>query len=671
MKRRLPALALALAFCLCACGDGIDVPPKGSGAPEEDPVAEEEASWGFSFVRTLPEHAQAEPHPVAEAFAGGDGTPEDPYQIADADQLALMAQYLNQPPEDYDLAQHYRQASYVLTADIAWNDTSAFDRWEEQAPAYAWEPIGTDGGFSGVFDGAGHTISGLYLAADWYPGETDAGDAPIYGLFSTLTTGYDQPPCTVRDVTVTQSLYRIFNVGYNTGGIVGTANGAVIDNCVFDGIIRCNGGNHLAGIAAVVRGDTSITGCTFSGALEGGAKVYNMAGIASEATGGTIDGCVNAGTLAPAAESSVLGGVVACLNDTTEFVSDKAEGDMTFTVEGHDVRALTTLSNCTNQADLTYGGGIAGQILAFRADVVVSGCVNQGRVGVDNPEMRSAGGIAGRVACYGDDPSVRPGLISRVEIRDCANSGAIQSAQGSSLGGLVGSASTQDGATLILAGCSNTGAVSGEGQLGGVLGNLAMYDASTVILEDCANSGAVAGTGGSAGGLAGAACFVGSDGGRSFLCTGGENTGAVSGTGYGVGGILGTSLEQKGVQGEAYRLEDCANRGTVTGYMSCVAGGIVGYLPAGGEELSLTGCASTGIVQVIPGAEGWALSPQDPPGYYALAGGIAGAAQDTLVLQRCTAGAPQVDPSLRDVVLTGADVAYTFDQDPILPLLAQ
>ena len=32
---------------------------------------------------------------VAEAYAGGDGTPENPYQIATAEQLAMLAQQTN------------------------------------------------------------------------------------------------------------------------------------------------------------------------------------------------------------------------------------------------------------------------------------------------------------------------------------------------------------------------------------------------------------------------------------------------------------------------------------------------------------------------------------------------------------------------------------------------
>ena len=60
----------------------------------------------------------------------------------------------------------YKDAYYVLTADIALNDTAAFDRWETTAPAYTWMSIGfITVSFDGVFDRNGYTVSGLYIAS--------------------------------------------------------------------------------------------------------------------------------------------------------------------------------------------------------------------------------------------------------------------------------------------------------------------------------------------------------------------------------------------------------------------------------------------------------------------------------------------------------------------------
>ena len=95
---------------------------------------------------------------TAESFAGGDGTEGNPFQIANAEQLALMRDKINAGAEGYSTA-YYR-----LTADIALNDTANVANWASEAPANHWTSIGMDSTvpFSGHFDGDGHTIYGVY-----------------------------------------------------------------------------------------------------------------------------------------------------------------------------------------------------------------------------------------------------------------------------------------------------------------------------------------------------------------------------------------------------------------------------------------------------------------------------------------------------------------------------
>ena len=54
---------------------------------------------------------------VANVFAGGSGTVEDPYQIANGAQLALVKDYANK-------SVHFR-----LTDDIVLNDTASWESW--------------------------------------------------------------------------------------------------------------------------------------------------------------------------------------------------------------------------------------------------------------------------------------------------------------------------------------------------------------------------------------------------------------------------------------------------------------------------------------------------------------------------------------------------------------
>lgn len=92
---------------------------------------------------------------AAAAFEGGSGTKEDPYQIATAEQLALLASDVNSGESSKTHSGEY----FILTADI---DLSA----------HKWTPLGyesfTNGGvstqsFSGYFDGNNKKITGLFV----------------------------------------------------------------------------------------------------------------------------------------------------------------------------------------------------------------------------------------------------------------------------------------------------------------------------------------------------------------------------------------------------------------------------------------------------------------------------------------------------------------------------
>lgn len=83
---------------------------------------------------------------IAENFAGGSGTKDDPYQIENGAQLAKLSSGMK--------AGNY----YVLTSDIYLNETAS-ENWYEDENVNAWASI-VD--FNGTFDGQGHYIYGLY-----------------------------------------------------------------------------------------------------------------------------------------------------------------------------------------------------------------------------------------------------------------------------------------------------------------------------------------------------------------------------------------------------------------------------------------------------------------------------------------------------------------------------
>ena len=89
---------------------------------------------------------------TAAEYAGGQGTQEDPYQIATGEQLALLVQ-----TDATATAGKY----YVLTEDIRLNDTSAED-WKQSATPW----VQSDVSFRGQLDGQGHVVEGLFIDAD-------------------------------------------------------------------------------------------------------------------------------------------------------------------------------------------------------------------------------------------------------------------------------------------------------------------------------------------------------------------------------------------------------------------------------------------------------------------------------------------------------------------------
>lgn len=136
-------------------------------------------------------------------FAGGDGTPAHPYQIADCLQLQAMNGNLT--------------AAYVLINDIDCSDTV---NWNAGA---GFLPIGQAPAFTGTFDGRNHRISNLVINR---PSE--------YGVGLFAGSGG-----TIRNV-------GLINANVSGYAIVGTLAGAssgLIESCYATGIVN---GNYYA-----------------------------------------------------------------------------------------------------------------------------------------------------------------------------------------------------------------------------------------------------------------------------------------------------------------------------------------------------------------------------------------------------------------------------------------
>ena len=155
-----------------------------------------------------------------------DDSPEDDgvYHIKTAAELAGLAELVNGGNDFYD-------KTVKLDADIVLNETDGWENWGYKAPdgLKEWTPIGTnDSPFSGIFDGQGHTVKGVYIMRKNYA-----------GLFGYLDGG------TIQNVGVVESNIS----GAYIGGIVGYNRGeGEINSCYYTGEVVGNLSGGIIGM---------------------------------------------------------------------------------------------------------------------------------------------------------------------------------------------------------------------------------------------------------------------------------------------------------------------------------------------------------------------------------------------------------------------------------------
>lgn len=210
---------------------------------------------------------------VATAYAGGDGTRENPYLIATAEQLAKFAQDVN-TVEGFSRGRYF-----MLSADIvmhegvmakgvtALNGGKAFTQ-TPMVGVFTDETTGTP--FEGVFDGDGHTISGLYT--EEY--------AVCVSLFR-VTNG-----ATIKNLGVIDS-YFYGNARF--AGIVGKMTDSKLLNCYVRDCHLEGYGSYAGALVGQCVGSSEIVNCYAQATLK--AK-NNAGGIVGRIGDGNANACV-------------------------------------------------------------------------------------------------------------------------------------------------------------------------------------------------------------------------------------------------------------------------------------------------------------------------------------------------------------------------------------------
>ena len=252
------------------------------------------AAFLFVAAMMLPASVWAQ-SVTPEQPAAGDGTLANPYQIANAAQLAWFRDWVNgtYTPAAGETATKHASACAKLTADIDMSTVCS-------EAIGSWEPISRRDlidavyeAWSGTFDGDGHTLSNLYVNM------TIEGT----GMFGMIGN------CTIKNMTF--SRVNITGTNYYTGIIGYMINGSVTNVTVRDGVI--SGGFAVGGICGVSEG--TIEYCTNYGAVKGtGDNNGSIGGIGGGAqSGGNISHSANYGNVEGNRE---VGGILGCFYRT-------------------------------------------------------------------------------------------------------------------------------------------------------------------------------------------------------------------------------------------------------------------------------------------------------------------------------------------------------------------
>ena len=273
---------------------------------------------------------------IADGFAAGDGTQDDPFQIETAAQLAYFAKTVNE-------GEAYLHKYIVLTADI--------DLANKE-----WTPIGNySNPFKGNFNGDNHTVTGMQIS----------GELDRVGLFGECIKF--NVNSAIKNITVKDSVICGINF---VGAIVGYAEGINIENCRSIGN-TINGKTDVGGICGKIGGYSvgKVSQCYNSSKVTGRVRVGGIAGM-----GGIAENCLNTGEIMiiDKAYQSACGGIFGIFDDTTASASitacvnlGKVSGGESFggIVGRTDSESTGHISNCYYNMDAITGGFDAGTAL--------------------------------------------------------------------------------------------------------------------------------------------------------------------------------------------------------------------------------------------------------------------------------------------------------------------
>lgn len=304
----------------------------------------------------------------AAEFAGGTGAPNSPYQIATAEQLCSIG-------SDRSLFEKH----FVLVADIDLDPNLPSGKVFHDAVI---APLSRGSGFSGVFDGAGYTISNLTIQG--------TGDVGLFGSVA--------PSGVVENVGIVGA--NITGSGSYVGGLAGSNEGRLV-RCYCLGVVT--GRDFVGGLAGESPG--SVTECRSAGAVAGDNEVGGLVGASVE---GRLVRCYSAATVAATGNS--VGGLIGYLcggSVSASYGSGAVSGDSFIgglLGRNYEGRASCCYSLGEARGSMHIGGLVGQNWAGYLTDCYSTGAVSGestfgGLVGSNVDAGRSPGAVIG---CFWD-----------------------------------------------------------------------------------------------------------------------------------------------------------------------------------------------------------------------------------------------------------------------------
>lgn len=266
---------------------------------------------------------------TAVAFTQGSGTKEDPWRIENAEQLAYLAQQVNN-------GTNYERNHFLLVSDL---DLSGKE----------WTPIGTDGKlFWGGFDGGGHTITGMKITGK---------EASYVGLFGECHN-FTADSSYIKSVTVKGANIS----GKSFVGAIAGVGANISDRYSIENTICAR--RQVGGVCGSLIGN--ISGCYNSSSVSGISTAGGIMGTASyegNVGNGVVQYCYNIGAVTVSQQDSSVGGITGasankyeisnCLNCGKITGNGKNVGGIAGST---DSNYMNFIGNCYYNSDLNNAG---------------------------------------------------------------------------------------------------------------------------------------------------------------------------------------------------------------------------------------------------------------------------------------------------------------------------